>query len=345
MINWRAYSQLLLARSRELSREPEVVFWVFFFPVLLAVALGIAFRNKPPDKVDVAVVEHPNAARVVRALNAAPPLAAEVIGTEDAARQFRLGKVALVVYPGQVYSYRYDPNRPDSMLALSLADAALQKAAGRADPIRIHEQAVTEPGARYIDFLIPGLLGLNLMSGGMWGMGFALVDMRVKKLLKRLVATPMRRTDFLLALVSSRLILMLAEVILLLLVGRLIFKMVIQGSLGSIIVVSAAGSLSFAGIGLLCASRAQKIETISGLMNLVMLPMFVLSGIFFSADRFPAAMQPFIRILPLTALNDALRSVILEGASLEAQALRLLILTAWGIVSFLLALRLFRWVN
>jgi ABC-type multidrug transport system permease subunit len=183
------------------------------------------------------------------------------------------------------------------------------------------------------------------MSGGMWGMGFALVDMRVKKLLKRLVATPMRRSDFLLALVSSRLILMLAEVILLLLVGRLIFKMVIQGSLGSIIVVAAAGSLSFAGIGLLCASRAQKIETISGLMNLVMLPMFVLSGIFFSADRFPAAMQPFIRILPLTALNDALRSVILEGASLEAQALRLLILAAWGIVSFLLALRLFRWVN
>jgi len=183
------------------------------------------------------------------------------------------------------------------------------------------------------------------MSGGMWGMGFALVDMRVKKLLKRLVATPMRRSDFLLALVSSRLILMLVEVILLLLVGRLIFKMVIQGSLGSIIVVSAAGSLSFAGIGLLCASRAQKIETISGLMNLVMLPMFVLSGIFFSADRFPAAMQPFIRILPLTALNDALRSVILEGASLEAQALRLLILTTWGAVSFLLALRLFRWVN
>jgi ABC-2 type transport system permease protein len=344
-MNLRAYSQLLLARTRELSREPEVVFWVFIFPVLLAVALGIAFRDKPPDTVYVAVVEHANAERVARALNAAPPLVAEVIGTEDSARQFRLGKVALVVYPGQVYGYRYDPSRPDSLLALSLADAALQKAAGRTDLVRTHQQPVTEPGARYIDFLIPGLLGLNLMSGGMWGMGFAIVDMRVKKLLKRLVATPMRRSDFLLAFLTSRLALMLIEVILLLLVGRLLFHMVIQGSLRSIVVVSAIGSLCFAGIGLLCASRAQKIETISGLMNLVMLPMFVLSGIFFSADRFPAAMQPFIRALPLTALNDALRSVILEGASLEAQSLRLLIMAAWGAVSFVLALRLFRWVN
>ncbi len=344
MVNFRAYSQLLLARMRELAREPEVVFWVFFFPVLLAVALGIAFREKPPEKIFVAVVEHPQAARLARALSAARPLEAEVISLQDAARQFRLGKVALVVFPGDHHlDYRYDPARPDSLLARSLVDAVLQKAAGRADPVHVREDPVSEPGARYIDFLIPGLLGMNLMSGGLWGIGFAVVDMRVKRLLKRLIATPMRRSDFLLALITSRLALMLVEVALLLLVGRLVFKMVVQGNLSSIVVVGAVGSLCFAGLGLLVASRAQKIETVSGLMNLVMLPMFVLSGIFFSADRFPDALQPLIRLLPLTALNDALRSVILEGAGLATQTARLLVLAVWGLLCFLFALRWFRW--
>lgn len=344
-MNPRAYYQLLLSRMRELMREPEVVFWVFFFPILLAVALGLAFRDRPPDKIFIAVANQGDAPRVVQALNAAPPLKAEIVPAEDAARQFRLGKAALVVYPGQPVSYRFDPGRPDSLLARSLVDSALQKAAGRTNPVPTTEQPVTEPGARYIDFLIPGLLGMNLMSGGMWGIGFAIVDMRVKKLLKRLVATPMRRSDFLLALITSRLVLMLVEVVILLLVGRIIFSMVIQGSISSIVVVGAIGSLTFAGLGLLVASRAQKIETVSGLMNLVMLPMFILSGIFFSADRFPQALQPFIRILPLTALNDALRSVILEGASLEMQTTRLLIMAVWGVFCFALALRWFRWVT
>lgn len=329
---------------RELAREPEVVFWVFFFPVLLAVALGTAFRDRPPDKIFVAVVQHADAQRVAAALNAAPPLTAEVIGPEQAATQFRLGKVALVVFPGPQYTYRFDPGRPDSLLARSLVDTALQRAAGREDRVATSSQPVTEPGARYIDFLIPGLLGMNLMSGGLWGMGFAIVDMRVKKLLKRLIASPMQRSDFLAALISSRMLLMLVETLLLLAVGKIIFRMVIQGSLASIVAVGAVGALCFAGIGLLVASRAQKIETVSGLMNLVMLPMFVLSGVFFSADRFPAAIQPLIRLLPLTALNDALRAVMLEGAPLAMQGMRLLVMAIWGALSFLLALRWFRWI-
>ena len=343
MIHWQAYGKLLLARLRELKREPEVVFWVFFFPVLLALALGLAFRDGPQETILVAVVEHAEAQRLVRTLNAAPSLRAKVTSTQEAARQLRLGKVSLVVFPGESFHYRYDPNRPGSLLARSLVDAALQQAAGRTDPLPTRQEPVSEPGARYIDFLIPGLLGMNLLGGGMWGVGFALVDMRAKKLLKRLIATPMRRPDFLLAMISSRLLLMLIEAALLLGLGWAVFDIVVQGSLSSVLVLGAAGSLCFAGMGLLVASRAQKIETVSGLMNLVMLPMFVLSGVFFSADRFPEVVQPLIRLLPLTALNDALRSVILEGASLAAQSTRLLILAAWGGLSFLLALRRFRW--
>jgi ABC transporter DrrB family efflux protein len=220
---------------------------------------------------------------------------------------------------------------------------ALERAAGRTDPVEIRETQVTEPGARYIDFLIPGLLGMNIMSGGMWGVGFVLVEMRSRKLMKRLIATPMRRADFLGAMMASRMVLVFFELVLLLVFGWIVFSLVIRGSLWLIALLAILGAFVFSGLGLLVASRARKIETVSGLMNLVMLPMFVFSGIFFSSDRFPAAIQPLVKALPLTALNDALRAAILEGADLRSQLGRIVLMLAWGTVSFALALRLFRW--
>ena len=201
----------------------------------------------------------------------------------------------------------------------------------------------SEPGARYIDFLIPGLLGMNLMGSGMWGIGFALVEMRQRKLLKRFLATPMRRADFLMAMGSSRMVLMIIELVLLLSFGVLAFKMRVLGSWISIFLISTIGALTFAALGLLAASRANKIETANGIINIIMLPMWIFSGCFFSYERFPAIIQPVIRLLPLTALNDALRSTILEGGSLAAQGSRLLVLCAWGGISFILALKWFRW--
>jgi ABC-2 type transport system permease protein len=239
--------------------------------------------------------------------------------------------------------YRFDPARPESVLARAIVDDALQAAAGRRDTFPTSSQPSSEPGARYIDFLIPGLLGMNLMNSGMWGIGFALVEMRQRKLLKWYVASPMRRSDFLLALVSSRLVLMVIELGLLLGFGVLAFHMRVTGSWLSILVISAAGALSFGGVGLLTASRAQKIETVSGLINLVMMPMWILSGVFFSYERFPAALQSAIKVLPLTALNDALRATVLEGTSFTDQGARLLVLCSWGVFSYMLALRWFRW--
>jgi ABC-2 type transport system permease protein len=334
---------LILARMRELMREPEVVFWVFIFPILLAIGLGMAFRNKPPDEIVVGVVEAEGSGPVLAALSPSHGFVAETVSDAEAAKRLRLGKVALVVVPGATYEYRYDPTRPDSVLARQRVHDALQRAAGRADPVAVKETLITEPGARYIDFLIPGLLGMNIMSGGMWGVGFLLVDMRTRRLLKRLIATPMKRTDFLGAIMTSRIILVLAEMALLLIFGRLIFHLVVQGSLWTVILLAVLGAFVFAGLGLLVASRTARIETASGLMNIVMLPMFVFSGIFFSSDRFPAAMQPFVKALPLTALNDALRAAILEGADLSSQAGRVLVMLVWGVVASVVALKLFRW--
>ena len=345
---WSGYSHLLMARMLELKREPEVVFWVFIFPLLLALGLGIAFRNKPGNAVSVAIVEGAGSEQSQSLLARSPQrdqFKVQVLSEEEAHKGFRLGKFDLVIEPGTsgTVSYRYDPARPESVLAKAEIDDALQAAAGRKNALPTTAVASSEPGSRYIDFLIPGLLGMNLMNSGMWGIGFALVDMRQRKLLKRFVGTPMRRGDFLLALASSRLILMIIEVGLLLLFGALFFHMRVLGSIGSIALIAAIGSLTFGGVGLLTASRAQKIESVSGLINLVMMPMWIFSGVFFSYERFPAMIHPLIKALPLTALNDALRASILEGTPLIHQWPRLLVMVLWGGVSFVLALKWFRW--
>jgi ABC-2 type transport system permease protein len=344
---WAGYARLLQMRMLELWREPEVIFWVFVFPLLLALGLGIAFRNKPADLTPIAVVDGPKAQQVMTLLERSPEhssIQADIVSAAAASDAFRLGKYALVVSmdDGGIH-YRYDPARPDSVLARREVDDALEASAGRKNLITTETTASSEPGARYIDFLIPGLLGMNLMNSGMWGVGFALVEMRQRKLLKRFIATPMRRSDFLLALTSSRLVLMLVEVALLLAFGALAFHLRVEGSLLSILLVGAIGAVSFGGIGLLTASRAQKIESVSGLINLVMMPMWIFSGVFFSYERFPKVVLPLIRALPLTALNDALRAIILQGAPLSSQMSRLAVLVVWGGLSFFLALRWFRW--
>jgi ABC-2 type transport system permease protein len=335
-----------MARMLELKREPEVVFWVFVFPLLLATGLGIAFRNKPADASSVAIVSGAQEAEAL--LRRSPQHASfkvEVQDGDSARKGFRLGKYDVVIEPdgGGGLRYLYDPARPESVFARSEVDDALQTAAGRKNVVATTAVTSSEPGSRYIDFLIPGLLGMNLMNSGMWGIGFALVDMRQRKLLKRFVGTPMRRGDFLLALLSSRLVLMIIEIGLLLTLGVIVFHMKVLGSILAIALLGSAGAMCFGGVGLLTASRAQKIESVSGLMNLVMMPMWIFSGVFFSYERFPAVIQPLIKVLPLTALNDALRASILEGTPLIHQWPRLLVMFLWGGISFVLALRWFRW--
>ena len=343
---WSGYAHLLVARLLEMKREPEVIFWVFGFPILLALGLGIAFRNKPADITSVAIVAGPEAQQTAAMVQAKNPAIHVQVAEQDAAAQgLRLGKYDLVMEADNKggFTYRYDPSRPESVLSHSEVDDALQSAAGRKDPVVTSTVASSEPGSRYIDFLIPGLLGMNLMNAAMWGLGFGIVDMRQRKLLKRFVATPMRRSDFLLALMSSRLILMLVEVGLLLGFGVLAFHMRVLGSLWTILLVGVIGALAFGGLGLLTACRAQKIESISGLINVVMMPMWIFSGVFFSYERFPAVVQPLIKALPLTAMNDALRATILQGEPLRAQGARLLVLGLWGGISFVLAVKWFRW--
>jgi len=335
--------ELTLARLREFVREPEALFWVFVFPILMACALGVAFRSQGDEPVVVGVVQGPGAEALQSTLSRVSGLTIRYVAPTEVGRVLQRAEVQVVVEPGTPPVFHLDLTRAESRLARRLVDDVLQRAAGRADAFEARDVPIDVVGSRYIDWLLPGLLGMNIMSTGLWGLGFSIVQARTRKLLKRLVASPMRRRDYLLAQLLGRLMFLGGEAGALVLFGWFVFGVPVRGSVWVLAATCVLGAVAFGGMGLLVASRARTIEAVSGLLNLVMLPMWVLSGVFFSAANFPPAMQPFIQALPLTALNDALRAVMLEGAGLAEIASEVALLGAWGAGSFVLALRVFRW--
>lgn len=335
--------QLTLMRVREFLREPEALFWTFLFPVLLALGLGIAFSDGDTQPPRAAVVAGGEAAGLVAAISERG-ITAVILPGDSAAALLRRGQVAVVVVAqGGELVYRYDPTRPESHAARLAVDDAVQRGAGRADPVATRVEEVRTRGARYIDWLIPGLIGLNLLSTGLWGVGFTMVSMRRDRLLKRFTATPMRRSEFLGSFFFGRLLFLGAELAVLLAFAWIVFGVEVRGSLAALVAIAVLGAFSFTALGLLVASRARTTEGVSGIMNATSFPMWVLSGVFFSYHTFPEAFHPFIRALPLTAFNDAMRAVMNDGLPLLATVGPLAVLVAWGVASFLLALAIFRW--
>ena len=336
-----AIVELTLLRLREFAREPEAVFWALIFPVLLTTGLGIAFRSQAPDRLHVAATS----AALAQALARDSTLVVDTLTAAQAAAALDAGKVVLVVdqtADGRV-TFRFDDANPDGRLARMRTDQALQTSAGRSDLVPTTDDVQRATGSRYIDFLVPGLVGMGIMGNAIWGLGFAIVDARRRNLMKRIIATPMRRTDYLLSFLLWRLALLVFEVSIPIGFGVLVFGVPIKGPIVVLVIVSLLGSLAFSAIGLLVASRARTIEAVSGLTNLIMLPMWIASGVFFSAERFPAALQPVIHALPLTALIDALRSNMLQGAGLIDLGPQIGVLMAYLVVCFATAMSVFRW--
>ncbi|HZM15048.1 MAG TPA: ABC transporter permease [Candidatus Krumholzibacteria bacterium] len=355
--------QLTRARTRGFLREPEAIFWVFVFPILLALALGIAFRVQKPQPLPVGIAPGAHGDAIARTLSAAPDLrVVSLPSAAEAEMALRTGKIVALIdsEDGETTASRaartvsdgdavpslrvvYDPTRQENRLAQALVVDALQRGAGRVDPVHIEAVTRTQRGARYIDFLLPGIIGMNLLGTGMWGIGFPIATARQQKLLKRYMATPMRRSDYLLSFLFARIVWLLLEVAALYVFGWLVFGIKLTGSWAAYVVVVLLGALSFSSLGLLVVSRARTIEAVSGLMNVVMLPMWLLSGTFFSSARFPQVVQPLVQALPLTAVNSSLRALTNEAAGFSAVSPSLLLLAGWGLVSFVVALRIFRW--
>jgi ABC-type multidrug transport system permease subunit len=332
--------QLTMARFRLFMREPEAIFWIFIFPILLAVGLGIAFRNRPPDVLPVAATT----TQLTQTLNAEKGLHATMMDEASGAHALATGDILLLaIQKLNCVAYQFDDTNPDARTARLVADRAIQTAAGQREVVPVDNRLVHDKGARYIDFVVPGLLGMNLMGSAIWGLGFAIVDARQKNLLKRLIASPMPRWQYLVSFLLSRIVLLVFEVVAFLGFARLVFGVPFRGSMWELALLCVLTSWSFSALGLLVASRARTTEGVSGLMNLVMLPMWILSGVFFSASRFPVIIQPFVRVLPLTAAIDAIRGNMLQGTTLAHLVAPVVILLAWMIVPFAVSLRIFQW--
>ncbi len=337
--------ELIKARIREFLREPGYVFWVFGFPLLMAIGLGLAFPSKAPEPPRIAVTERV-AEPTSRALTQSSRLHAERLSRAEAERQLARTKVDLLVdqpAPGAALLFELDLAQEKSQLARAITEDVLQRAAGRADVLRIEERRVGEKGSRYVDFLVPGLIGLNLMGSSMWGIGFNLVLARKRKLLRRYAVTPMRRSHFLLSYFFSRSLFLVLELAVLIGFGWLVFGTRVQGSVPALLLASVLGAAAFAAIGFLIGARLSSTEVAGGWMNFVQLPMWLLSGSFFSYERFPHWLQLPIKLLPLTAANDALRRIYNEAAGLSSIGFELGVLCVWAGLGFAVALKVFRW--
>ena len=345
MSRFNELRQLTWIRLLQFVREPEAVFWTFAFPVLLALVLGVAFSDRGAEDVRVGVVQLSASEQWLDGLRGAEGIQMVLFDDMAAAKsKLQSGGLAALVEVRERPLMHFDPARPEGELARLRVEQALRRGPmGCRDGTVLELKAITDTGARYIDFLIPGLLGMNLMATGIWGSGFAIVDMRQKKLLKLFTVTPMRRSAFLAAQILSRLVFLIAEMAVIVTFGVLVLSVPFRGSIFSFALVCILGALCFSGMGLLVSSRARTVEGVSGIMNFVMLPMWLFSGVFFSYERFPEAFHPFIQLLPLTTLNDTLRHIMLEGEALAGLAGEVANLSLWTAVSFFLALKLFRW--
>jgi ABC-type polysaccharide/polyol phosphate export permease len=331
-------------------REPEILFWVFAFPVVLAGILGFAFRRGAPQPSRIGIVAGVASARIDAALDGAEGLEVRRPDLASAERDLRRGRVELLVYAEEPPRLRFDAARPEAELARLRVERALERAGALPDPAPAKATSspavldkVDERGSRYLDFLFPGLLGMNLMGTGMWSLGFAIGDMRQRKLLRRLLVTPMRRSSFLASLLSARFVFLVLEVVALVLVGVFALDVPFRGSVLGFALVCALAGLTFSALGVLVASRAKTIQGVSGMLNLAMVPMWLGSGVFFSYERFPETMHPLLKLLPLTALNDALRGLMLDGVGLGALLPELAIQLGWLVLCSWLGLKIFRW--
>ncbi|WP_428262202.1 ABC transporter permease [Haliangium sp.] len=347
MTRWNELRELTRARVLVFIRYPETLFWVLMFPLLLATVLGYAFRAAEPAPSKVAVVaaeDQPGqAAEALHArLAAAERIELGYVDIDTGRRQVRKAALDVLVVPpaapGAAPELILDPQREEAETARLRVLLAL----GEGPPeVRVSHQ--TEAGSRYIDFLFPGLLGANLMGTGMWLIGFTVAELRQKKLLKRMLVTPMRRSSFLLSFMLSRLCFFVFEMAALVTFGALVLDVPFRAGVLGFGLLCLFGATVFAGLGMMATARARTIQGASGLLNVFMMPMWLLSGVFFSYERFPEALHPILRVLPLSALNDGLRALMIDGVGLAAIGPELAILAAWCAVSFAVALRFFRW--
>lgn len=336
-------------RWREFRREPSAFFWVMFMPVVWMLALGFAFSKPHPETYGVGwlkpSVETSWTLIIHDSLSQDPQLKLREGEKSELETQMKRGEISLIVSTAadQNMLYTLDPANPEAVRAKGHVDDRVQRVSGRQDTVRTAEDTVKAEGGRYVDFLIPGLLGLSIMTSSLFGVGMTIVSNRKENLLKRYLATPLRAYEYIVSHVFGRMIVLFAEFFAVMFVGFLIFRFKVYGNFLAYFFLAVLGAGAFTSIALLCASRTKSIPMISGLTNIISLPMMMLSGVFFSKNNFPDWLRQATEFLPLTALNDALRKIALEGLSIQSLGFEISVLCVYLVLPAILTHRLFRW--
>lgn len=376
LIRFKQLWQLISALFLEIVREPGVLFWGILFPILMSLGLGLAFTKKADVIRKVAVINineslTSGSENSVVAGFLQKNCEKNVSGKPDTwqwkytIRDEKLGNSVFLFYKmkwdeavkflkrgtinvlllgiNDSVEYHFDPMNPDAQLTYLKLSSIVGKGAVQAVQSNTEIKPLTVTGTRYIDFLVPGLITMGVMMSSMWGISYGIIEKRSKKLLRRLVATPMKKSHFLIALITVRITMNFIESLVLFLFALFAFKMTIQGSISALILMFLAGNIAFAGIAVFVSSHTSNTEVGNGLINFVVFPLMILSGIFFSYQNFPEWSLPVIKNLPLTMLTDGIRSIFNEGAGYHDVALPILILLAVGILFFSVGLKIFKW--
>lgn len=379
MNKWIRYNQLwqlISALFREIIREPGVLFWGILFPILMSLGLGLAFTKKTDVIRKVAVInlnddpaatsEHSpvegflqnncekNISDEGDAWQWKYTIHDEKLGNsvflfnkmkwDKAIRFLKRGTInVLLIGRNDSVEYHFDPMNPDAQLTYLKLSTLLGNGVVKAEQNNLEIKPLTVTGTRYIDFLVPGLISMGVMMSSMWGISYGIIEKRSKKLLRRLVATPMKKSHFLMALITVRIIMNFIESLVLFLFALFTFNMTIQGSITALILMFFSGNIAFAGIAVFVSSHTSNTEVGNGLINFVVFPMMVLSGIFFSYQNFPDWSIPVIKNLPLTMLTDGIRSIFNEGAGFHEVTMSIIILLAIGTLFFTAGLKIFKW--
>jgi ABC-2 type transport system permease protein len=359
--------QLILINYKEFVREPGILFWALAFPVLMAWVLGIAFSKKAEFIQNVAYVKsslHTNneltaflesSEIVFPKINPGPEYRKSFetkmgrisfrlipVTMDSAVLMLKRGQASIILQDKKdsLY-YLFDPQSADARFNYIMLSSAINHERIIQDTTSV--QILSQKGTRYIDFLIPGLLALGIMNDFLWGIGYGLIEIRTKKLLRRMVAAPMKKSLFVFSHFFARITLAIFEAVVLLLFSWVYFRIQIQGSFTAFIMLLLAGSFCFAGISILVASRTSSSRIGNSLINLISMPMMILSGIFFSYHNFPDFIIPVIQKLPLTMLADSLRGIMIEGTGLVENMPQFLFLSGLGTICFLVGIRIYKW--
>lgn len=337
----RTIWQFFLMRVRLLSRQREILFFIFVLPLMLMTGLALAFRDQTGPEVKAVVVGDP---ALAERLGADRTLVVESVATEaEAELRVRRGQVDALVLPGQPPRVVVTEGRPESKLAQLMVTDALERLDGRRPPAQVAVSHVRGAGTRYIDFLIPGMIGYQLLAHGLFSLGVLLVEMRVGRMLRRLKVSTVSRFHMLLGLVLGQLFQSLTEAAVMLGAAYVLFGVRCVGSLPLFLGFTVLSTICFGGIAVAMGARPRSMEMFQSVSHVMLMPVVLVSGVFFSAERFPAAIQPFLKLIPSRAAIDGMRAIFTEGAGLGDVLMPGLVVAAWGALAFIFGVRAFRW--